>query len=237
MRWTHPTRGVIPPSTFIPIAEEAGLIVPIGRWVLREACRQARYWLDETGQRVHVGVNVSARHVHDTSLLDDVRAALDEADIRPDQLLLEITESVLMRDSEDAQRVLQSLKSLGVTLALDDFGTGYSSLSYLQRFPIDVLKIDKSFVVPMVDASYDPRLVRAIISLGQSLGMRIVAEGIETVEQLEALRALGCGMGQGFLFDRPMTSDELLARVWQELALVPPGRTPRQLGSIVAAAS
>ncbi len=237
VRWTHPTRGMIPPSTFIPIAEEAGLIVPLGRWVLREACRQAKRWYDETGQRVHVGVNVSARQVHDTSLFDDVRVAVEESDIRPEQLLLEITESVLMRDSEDAQRVLLLLKSLGVTLALDDFGTGFSSLSYLQRFPIDVLKIDKSFVEPMADASYDPRLVRAIISLGQSLGMRIVAEGIETPEQLEALRALGCGMGQGYLFDRPMMSDELLARIKRELSLVLPGRTPRQLDSIVAAAS
>ena len=237
VRWTHPTRGVIPPSVFIPIAEEAGLIVPLGRWVLREACRQARHWYDETGQRVHVGVNVSARHVHDSSLLDDVRAALETAGIRPEQLLLEITESVLMRDTEDAARVLQELKALGTTLALDDFGTGYSSLSYLQRFPIDVLKIDKSFIEPMVDASYDPRLVRAIIVLGESLGMRIVAEGIETDAQLETLRTLGCRMGQGYLFARPMTGDELLARIWEELTLLPPGRALRQLGSIVAAAS
>ena len=210
--------------------------LPAGH-LLREACRQARHWYDETGQRVHVGVNVSARHVHDSSLLDDVRAALETAGIRPEQLLLEITESVLMRDTEDAARVLQELKALGTTLALDDFGTGYSSLSYLQRFPIDVLKIDKSFIEPMVDASYDPRLVRAIIVLGESLGMRIVAEGIETDAQLETLRTLGCRMGQGYLFARPMTGDELLARIWEELTLLPPGRALRQLGSIVAAAS
>jgi diguanylate cyclase (GGDEF)-like protein/PAS domain S-box-containing protein len=237
VRWTHPTRGIIPPSTFIPIAEEAGLVVPLGRWVLREACHQARRWLDATGQRVHVGVNISARHVHDPSLLDDVRSALVSAGIPPAQLLLEITESVLMRDSEDAERVLHALKSLGVTLALDDFGTGYSSLSYLQRFPIDVLKIDRSFVAPMVAPSYDPRLVRAIIAMGESLGMRIVAEGIETPGQLEVLRALGCRMGQGYLFAHPMTGDQLLARVHEELANLPAGRPVRQLGTMLAAAS
>lgn len=236
VRWTHPQRGVIPPSTFIPIAEEAGLVVPIGRWVLREACRQARRWLDETGQRVHVGVNVSARHVRDPALLDDVRSALHEAGIAPAQLLLEITESVLMRDSDDAERVLQSLKSLGVTLALDDFGTGYSSLSYLQRFPIDLLKIDRSFVAPMAAATYDPRLVRAIIVLGESLGMRIVAEGIETTRQQEALRALGCAMGQGYLFARPMTSDQLLAYVRREVEQLPMGPRGRQLGMMFARA-
>ena len=236
VRWTHPTRGVIPPSTFIPIAEEAGLVVPIGRWVLREACRQARRWLDETGQRIHVGVNVSARHVRDPALLDDVQDALTEAGIAPDQLLLELTESVLMRDSDDAEPVLQSLKSLGVTLALDDFGTGYSSLSYLQRFPIDLLKIDRSFVAPMAAASYDPRLVRAIIVLGESLGMRIVAEGIETPRQLEALRALGCSMGQGYLFARPMTSDQLLEHVRRELEQLPGERHGGQLGTMFARA-
>ncbi len=235
VRWTHPARGIIAPSTFIPIAEEAGLVVPLGRWVLRQACRQARHWLDATGQRVHVGVNISARHVHDPSLLDDVRTALQEAGIPPDQLLLEITESVLMRDSEDAQRVLAALKSLGVTLALDDFGTGYSSLSYLQRFPIDVLKIDRSFVAPMVAPAYDPRLVRAIIAMGESLGMRIVAEGIETPAQLEALRALGCRMGQGYLFAHPMTGEQLQARLQDELARQPAGRAARALGTMAAA--
>jgi len=237
VRWTHPSRGVIPPSTFIPIAEEAGLVVPLGRWVLREACRQARRWLDATGQRVHVGVNISARHVHDPSLLEDVRAALRSAGIPPAQLLLEITESVLMRDSEDAERVLHALKSLGVTLALDDFGTGYSSLSYLQRFPIDVLKIDRSFVAPMVAPSYDPRLVRAIIAMGESLGMRIVAEGIETPVQLEMLRGLGCRMGQGYLFAHPMTGEQLLARVREELATLEPGRAARQLGTLLTVTS
>ncbi len=235
VRWTHPTRGEIPPGTFIPIAEEAGLVVAIERWVLREACRQARRWLDETGERVHVGVNISARHIHDASLLADVHDALAEGGIPPGQLLLEITESVLMRDSEDVARVLLELKALGVTLALDDFGTGYSSLSYLQRFPIDLLKIDKSFVAPMAARAYDPRLVRAIIALGESLGMRIVAEGIETDGQLHALRELGCAMGQGYLFARPLTSDQLLAHLQQGLALMPPGAAGRPVETMYAA--
>ncbi|MBK6843531.1 MAG: EAL domain-containing protein [Gemmatimonadetes bacterium] len=221
VRWTHPTRGEIPPATFIPIAEEAGLVVALGRWVLCEACRQARRWRDETGEQLHVGVNISARQIHDASLIADVRMALEESDIPPEQLLLEITESVLMRDSDDAAGVLQALKTLGVSLALDDFGTGYSSLSYLQRFPIDLLKIDRSFVAPMAARSFDPRLVRAILALGESLGMRIVAEGIETEGQLQALRELGCEMGQGYLFARPLTSDQLLARIREELAMRP----------------
>lgn len=224
LRWTHPTRGVIPPATFIPIAEEAGLVVPIGRWVLREACRQARRWLEATGQRLHVGVNLSARHIHHPSLLDDVRGALAEAGLPPEQLLLEITESVLMRDVEEVAQVLHEVKALGVTLALDDFGTGYSSLSYLQRFPIDVLKIDRSFVAPMAGLTYDARLVRAIIALGESLGMKIVAEGIETDGQLAALQSLGCTMGQGFLFAAPLRSDQLLAHLHEELALARSGR-------------
>ena len=237
VRWTHPTRGIIPPSVFIPIAEEAGLVVPLGRWVLHESCRQARRWLDATGQRVHVGVNVSARHIHDDALLDHVHSALAAAGVPAEQLLLEITESVLMRDTDDAARVLRELKALGVTLALDDFGTGYSSLSYLQRFPIDVLKIDRSFVSPMAVHDYDPRLVRAIIVLGESLGMRIVAEGIETVGQLDALRALGCEMGQGYLIAYPMTSDQILVRLRDEMTRSPVGGALRQSGARLAGAS
>jgi len=234
LRWSHPTRGEIPPSTFIPIAEDAGLVVPIGRWVLREACRQARQWLDETGMAVHVGVNVSARQIHDPSLLEDVRSALADAGLPPSQLLLEITESVLMRDSVDVERVLHGLRALGVTLALDDFGTGYSSLSYLQRFPIDVLKIDKSFVAPMAARTFDPRLVRAIIALGESLGMRIVAEGVETDGQLEALRALGCEMGQGYLFARPLSSKQLVAHLRDELVLSPRGDATHPPAALLA---
>ncbi len=236
VRWTHRTRGVIPPSTFIPIAEEAGLVVPIGRWVLREACRQARRWLDETGQRVHVGVNLSARHIHHPTLLEDVRQALAEAGLPPEQLLLEITESVLMRDVEEVAQVLHEVKALGVTLALDDFGTGYSSLSYLQRFPIDVLKIDRSFVAPMAGLTYDARLVRAIIALGESLEMKIVAEGIETDGQLAALQSLGCAMGQGFLFAAPLQGEQILAHIHEELALARSRRGRGQLDNMLTAA-
>ncbi len=211
VRWTHPVRGDISPATFIPIAEEAGLIIPIERWVLHEACRHARRWYEEGGEPIVVGVNISARHIHDPSLLADVRAALEASDLPPGHLALEITESVLMRDSADVARVLGDLKRLGVHLALDDFGTGYSSLSYLQRFPIDMLKIDKAFVAPLAATSFDARLVRAIIALGESLGMLIVAEGIETEAQRLALVELGCAVGQGFLFSHPLSSDAVMA--------------------------
>jgi EAL domain-containing protein (putative c-di-GMP-specific phosphodiesterase class I) len=168
---------------------------------------------------VHVAVNLSARHIHHPSLVEDVCAALAAAGLPPQQLLLEITESVLMRDVEEVAQVLHDVKALGVTLALDDFGTGYSSLSYLQRFPIDVLKIDRSFVAPMAGLTYDARLVRAIIALGESLEMRIVAEGIETEGQLAALQSLGCTMGQGYLFAAPLPSEQIVAHIRDELAV------------------
>ncbi|MEO6444314.1 MAG: EAL domain-containing protein [Gemmatimonadaceae bacterium] len=230
VRWEHEMRGSIMPTTFIPIAEESGLIVPLGRWVLREACRQARHWLDETGLPLQVGVNLSGRHLQDPSLVADVRHALEAAGLAPAQLLIEITESTLMQDPDDVARVLHELKALGVTLALDDFGTGYSSLSYLQRFPIDVLKIDRSFVAAMSHGSCDSRLVRSIVALGHSLDMRIVAEGVETETQLAMLRALGCSMGQGYLFARPMAPDRIPALLVDAHLLTPSGPALRPSG-------
>jgi diguanylate cyclase (GGDEF)-like protein/PAS domain S-box-containing protein len=203
VRWNHPTRGLLPPSEFIPVAEGSGLVLALGRWVLHEACQQARRWRDATGFEIHVGVNLSGRHIQSPTLVDDVREALLLADIDPRQLLLEITESTLMQEGERVHQVLQELKGLGITIALDDFGTGYSSLSYLQKFPIDVLKIDKSFVRATSDVTSDTRLIRAIIALAESLGLRAIAEGIETPEQLETLRTLGCVWGQGYLLAYP----------------------------------
>ncbi|MFN8571654.1 MAG: EAL domain-containing protein [Gemmatimonadaceae bacterium] len=213
LRWRHPRHGMISPSVFIPIAEEAGLIEDIGRWVLHEAARQARAWKDETGVRIHVGVNISGRHIQHGRVLEDVRDAVAAAGIESSQLLLEITESTLMHRGDEVLDVLGGLRAFGVTLALDDFGTGYSSLSYLQRFPIDILKIDKAFIEDIARDEADPRLVRAIIALGESLNLQTVAEGIETPDQLRVLRALGCRLGQGYFFARPVAAAEVAAMV------------------------
>ncbi len=220
LRWTHPRHGAIPPSQFIPIAEEAGLIASISRWVLRESACQAQAWWKATGSRIHVGVNISGRHIQGGELLDDVRNAVRGSGIAPSQLLLEITESTLMHHGDEVRDVLRGLRATGVCLALDDFGTGYSSLSYLQRFPIDVLKIDKSFIDGIATAGSDPRLVRAIIALGDSLHLRTVAEGIETNAQWRELRELGCAMGQGNLFARPLPADEVTTLIREGLHTV-----------------
>ena len=216
LRWRHPRFGDVPPATFIPIAEETGLILSLGRWVLHEACRQTRAWQlaelaagSPDAEEISVSVNVSGRQLDAESLLDDVQAALDGSGLRAECLTLEITESAIMRDAERAVRRLGALRALGVRLAIDDFGTGYSSLSYLRQFPIDVLKIDKSFVDHVAQRSQDSLLVRTIVALGESLGLRLVAEGIERAEQSEALRALGCTVGQGYHFGRPVPADSV----------------------------
>ncbi len=212
VRWQHPLRGSIAPADFIPIAEQSGLIVAIGRWVLLHACAHARHWSRSLPHLVPVTVtvNLSARQLGDERLLDDVANALRVAGLRRDQLVLELTESTLLANSEETIGILTSLKSLGVRLAIDDFGTGYSSLSYLHRFPVDVLKIDRSFVEGVADGPGANALASAVIALGRSLGLRIVAEGIETEAQLAALSSLGCRYGQGFLFSRPLPPAEVM---------------------------
>lgn len=216
LRWEHAERGVVLPHDFVPFAEEVGLIVPIGRWVLREACRQAAAWRREFPEHpVSVTVNLSGRQLREVSLPHDVRTALAESGLPGTALVLEITESVLMQDTEAALLKLQALKALGVSLAIDDFGTGYSSLGYLQRFPIDILKIDRSFVEAIGLEGASPALARAIIALGDSLEMRTVAEGIEREEQVQALRAMRCELGQGYRFAAPLPAEgarELLER-------------------------
>ncbi len=205
VRWSHPSLGVVAPLRFIPIAEETGFIVPLGRWVLVEACEQLAAWSRETNQELDLSVNLSRRQLISPHLADEVETALALSGLDPHRLILEITESVLMEDPEQAAKALAQLRETGIRIAVDDFGTGYSSLSHLQRFPVDVLKIDKSFIDPLVNT--DPAssaLVTAIIGLAQSLGLDVIAEGIEHQSQLHRLVDLGCDQGQGFLMARPL---------------------------------
>jgi diguanylate cyclase (GGDEF)-like protein/PAS domain S-box-containing protein len=207
LRWHHPVRGEMYPSHFVPLLEESGLIVPVGAWVLREACRQARVWdgqLGERGAAMAITVNMSGHQLQHSGVVDDVRAALVESGLPPERLVLEITESVLMHNADMMLDRLRSIRAIGVRLAIDDFGTGYSSLSYLQRFPIDILKIAKPFVDDVGTGRSDPALARAIIALGETLCLRTIAEGIEVPEQLAGLMELGCELGQGYLFARPL---------------------------------
>ena len=208
IRWRHPQRGLVPPAQFIPIAEECGLIVPIGRWVLREACRQARAWQDGGLSSMPIAINISAVELRAKDFVAGVRAALTETGLEPRYLELELTETFLMQDSDSTADVLHALKDVGVQLALDDFGTGYSSLSYLKRFPIDTLKIDRSFVRDLTTDADDASIVSAVISMGNSLHMRVVAEGVETREQLAFLQAQNCPYGQGYYFSRPVVAGE-----------------------------
>jgi diguanylate cyclase (GGDEF)-like protein/PAS domain S-box-containing protein len=211
LRWAHPVHGIVSPAKFIPIAEQSGLIVPIGAWVLREACAAAARWREEeAGRELDVAVNLSARQLGSVDLLDVVSAALDDAGLEPSALCLEITETALMADMRSAIETLQSLKSLGVRLAIDDFGIGYSSLMHLkQLLPVDLLKIDKSFVDGLVDVPADRAIVAAVINLAAALGVDAIAEGVETIEQATALRSLSCGMAQGFHFARPVDPETI----------------------------
>jgi diguanylate cyclase (GGDEF)-like protein/PAS domain S-box-containing protein len=208
VRWRHPQRGLVPPAQFIPVAEECGFIVPIGRWVLRESCRQAQAWHDARYEPIRVGINISAVELRDKEFVAGVRSVLRETGVDPTCVELELTETALLRDSKSTTAVLHALKDLGVGLALDDFGTGYSSLSHLKRFPIDALKIDQSFVRDIVTDADDASIVSAVISMGKSLQMRVVAEGVETREQLAFLRQQNCPEGQGYYFSRPVAPIE-----------------------------
>ncbi|CAE6909047.1 hypothetical protein R69608_03414 [Paraburkholderia nemoris] len=213
VRWQHPTRGLLPPSEFIAIAEESGLIIPLGRYVLEEACLQVARWQREfpTEPPLQISVNLSPRQFDDPNLVADVAAALSNAQIAAASLKLEVTEGLIMRDTERSIETLQKLKDFGVTIAIDDFGTGYSSLSYLRRLPLDVLKIDRSFVQGIGTSAEDDAIVRAVISMAQSLGLSVTAEGIETSEQATLLREWSCQTGQGYLFSRPLPAEEFTA--------------------------
>jgi len=209
IRWIHPERGLIPPMEFIPLAEENGMILPIGDWALAEACNQIERWCSEDPDHVslRVGVNLSARQFSREGLADHVEALLTESGISSRQLGLEMTESSLIPNLTAALGVLGSLRRLGVSLLMDDFGTGYSSLNYLHSFPFDVLKIDLSFVQRMTEGDQPLQIVRTIIELARVMGMDVVAEGIETIEQYRLLRQMKCRFGQGYLFARPMSAE------------------------------
>lgn len=211
LRWDHPDMGRIPPSHFIPIAEEAGLIVPIGHWVLETACKQARVWTQSGFPNLKVAVNLSVRQFRDAGLLMKVIEAINASSLPAENLELEITESGLMSDLDRAIDLLGDLKQVGITIAIDDFGTGYSSLSYLKRLPIDLLKIDRSFIAGLSENGDDRAICQAIVSMATSLGLETVAEGVETEGQLACLHEIGCHEVQGFLFARPLTVDEFSA--------------------------
>ncbi len=218
VRWRHPTRGLLPPGFFLPVAEESGLILPLGRWVLREACRQARDWIGaRDGRPFKVSVNLSARQLHHPDLVDEVVGALEDTGLDPGALVVEITESMILRDQLAVAAKLQVLRGLGVAVALDDFGTGYSSLSHLQNLPVDQIKVDRSFV------SGHDHVLGAILQLGRTLRLQTVAEGVETRQQAERLRALGCELAQGYHFGRPLEPAAISAL----LGAVVPARGPR----------
>ncbi len=206
IRWQHPTRGVLAPADFIPVAETTGLIVPIGRWALHEACRQAAAW-HLRGQRLGMSVNVSVRQLETDELIEDVRRALSENGLEPATLTLEVTETALMSDPEATSARLRLLKQLGVRVAIDDFGTGYSSLAYLRQFPADALKIDRSFISNIASSKQSTALLRTLVQLGKTLEIETLAEGIEDHEQLKTLQRERCDHGQGFLFSRPLDVD------------------------------
>jgi diguanylate cyclase (GGDEF)-like protein len=212
VRWRHPSHGIVMPGQFIPVAEESGLIVPIGRWVLHEACRQASEWIAAGCEPMTLAVNISAVELRSREFVDSVRAVLRDTQLPPETLELELTETALIQSSKTADSVLRDIKDLGVRIALDDFGTGYSSLSLLKRFPVDTLKIDSSFIHDMTTDPEDAAIVRAVIAMARSLRRNVVAEGIETHEQLRMLRVERCAQGQGYLFGRPATAAEFLKR-------------------------
>jgi EAL domain-containing protein (putative c-di-GMP-specific phosphodiesterase class I) len=210
LRWRDGAGNLVAPSRFIPLAEDTGLIVPIGKWVLETACRQLKKWHDAGHGHMIISVNVASRQFRDPQFPDMVRQAIAGAGVPPQALELEITEGILLEHSEGTLQTLDELKAIGVTLAIDDFGTGYSSLAYLKRFPIDRLKIDQSFVRDIATDSEDLAIVRAIVAMAQALYLDVIAEGVETREQLVLLQREGCKDCQGYYFSRPLDADSFL---------------------------
>lgn len=233
VRWQHPERGAVSPGEFIPLAEQSELICDIGRWVLHEACRQAAVWHHDFGLRSHhVAVNVSARHLGSESFVDEVLETASAVGLDPSRLVVEITESVVVHDDADAVRKLARLRAAGVRIAIDDFGTGYSSLAYLQRFPFDILKIDRCFVTGLTVAVADQSLAQVVAGIGDILGLEVVAEGVENDEERAALVSLGCERAQGFLFSRPRPAHDLV-----DLLMADARRDPATAGTDALPAS
>jgi EAL domain-containing protein (putative c-di-GMP-specific phosphodiesterase class I) len=211
IRWNHPVRGMVPPLQFIPVAEDSGLILPIGAWVLCEACTQAKAWTDSGLPPMTIAINVSAIQFRNEGFLERMFATMSDIGLDPQFLEVEITESVLMKHSEVASTILNALRDKGVRVSVDDFGTGYSSLSYLRKFPLDALKIDQSFVRQITPKPADAGIVSAIISMGQGLKLQVIAEGVETDQDLAFLKAHNCDEAQGYLFSRPLPANELMS--------------------------
>jgi EAL domain-containing protein (putative c-di-GMP-specific phosphodiesterase class I) len=231
VRWEHPTRGLLSPVEFVPFAEETGIIVPIGEFVLRETCRQMRLWRDSVlnGRPFTVSVNLSGRQFAQPELMDHLGSALHDNDLDPRCLHVEITESVLIENPEAAAELLAGLRAMAVRVSLDDFGTGYSSLSYLHRFPIDTLKIDKSFVQRM-GADGENAIVGTIAALATNLGMDVIAEGVETAVQAHRLRLLHCASAQGYLFSRPVEASVITAMIQEDRRWRVAGKDPVRAG-------
>ena len=208
LRWNHPERGVVQPDEFVPALESSGLIVPVGQWVIQTACEHGATW-NRQGHRLAVAVNISARQLERDRIIDDVHGALTASGLDSGMLILEVTETALMDDVRATSARLALLKAIGVRISIDDFGTGYSSLAYLRRFPIDMLKIDQSFVAGIADSSESAAIVHTLVQLGKVLGLEIIAEGIENDDQLARLAAEGVDTGQGFLFARPLDVEAL----------------------------
>ena len=207
VRWNHPQRGLVPPNEFIPVSEETGLIIPMTLWILRTSCRQMVKWqsLSPDNKNLVVSVNISGKHFAEKNLVEQIKEIVDETGINPASLKLELTESATMENAENVIKTLTQIRELGIKLSIDDFGTGYSSLSYLHRFPINTLKVDRSFVSTMEDGTENGEIVRTVIALAKTLKLDVIAEGIETIHQLHQLRILGCEYGQGYLFSRPVS--------------------------------
>ncbi len=213
VRWKHPERGFVSPFEFIPVAESTGLIIPLTEQILFDACRKAAEWNEISPTPLTMSVNISGKHFESPSLIELLESTLNETLIDPRLLKLEITESAIMNNADAAIRTLHRIRSMGMNISVDDFGTGYSSLSYLQRFPIDTLKIDRSFVSASETGKENGAIVRTIVSLAKALGLSIVAEGIETEEQFRILRSLGCDFGQGYLFAKPLPENEIFEMI------------------------
>jgi EAL domain-containing protein (putative c-di-GMP-specific phosphodiesterase class I) len=230
LRWNHPVRGAVPPATFIPIAEDSGIIVPMGRWVLREACRQIREWTVAGLPEITIAVNVSAIEFRGNKFAEGVLSVVEEARIDPRLLELELTESVLMRHLDSTARTLKDLRARGVQISIDDFGTGYSSLSYLWKLPVDALKVDQSFVREIAGGGDGSAIVTAIVSMARSLRLKVIAEGVEARAEVDFLHAHGCDHAQGFYFGRPMDAQQFESLLTRQLrGKAPNGPSPNCL--------